>query len=225
MRLIFVRHGEPNYEKDCLTGLGRLQASAAGRRLKEDNIDFLCSSPMGRAVETAQLAAEALKMDSIDILPFMHEIYWGDKNGKEMFAGGNPWDIANELMERGEDICTADWENLPMFDQNIVGGYVWDVSVGIDEWLREYGYIRQDGYYICSNPRFADSTIALFCHGGSGTAAICHLLNLPFSQGCALLHMPFTGITILRFDNRPGILSMPSLELACDGRHISGVTL
>ena len=29
MRIIFVRHGHPNYRKDCLTELGHLQAKAA----------------------------------------------------------------------------------------------------------------------------------------------------------------------------------------------------
>ena len=28
MRIIFVRHGHPNYELDCLTPLGKLQAQA-----------------------------------------------------------------------------------------------------------------------------------------------------------------------------------------------------
>ena len=29
MRIVFVRHGEPDYEHDCLTETGRLQAQAA----------------------------------------------------------------------------------------------------------------------------------------------------------------------------------------------------
>ncbi len=34
MRIIFVRHGEPNYELDCLTETGKKQAEAAARRLE-----------------------------------------------------------------------------------------------------------------------------------------------------------------------------------------------
>ena len=33
MRLIFVRHGEPDYQKDCLTETGRIQAELAADRL------------------------------------------------------------------------------------------------------------------------------------------------------------------------------------------------
>ena len=32
MRIVFVRHGEPDYANDCLTALGREQAKAAALR-------------------------------------------------------------------------------------------------------------------------------------------------------------------------------------------------
>ena len=32
MRMIFVRHGHPDYKNDCLTDLGRKQAEAAADR-------------------------------------------------------------------------------------------------------------------------------------------------------------------------------------------------
>ena len=49
-----------------------------------------------------------------------------------------------------------------------------------------------------------------------------HILNLPFPYACALLHLEFTGITILRLDRHPGMQTLPCLELANDGRHIRG---
>ena len=33
MRIVFVRHGHPNYENDCLTPLGKQHAEAAAERL------------------------------------------------------------------------------------------------------------------------------------------------------------------------------------------------
>ena len=35
MRMVFVRHGEPDYEKDCLTEIGKKQAEAAAERSRE----------------------------------------------------------------------------------------------------------------------------------------------------------------------------------------------
>ena len=39
MRLILVRHGDPNYELDCLTELGHKQARIVAERLLEENIE------------------------------------------------------------------------------------------------------------------------------------------------------------------------------------------
>lgn len=57
MRIIFVRHGHPNYVKDCLTDLGHKQAAAAAKRLKEESIQKIYASSCGRAVETAEYTA------------------------------------------------------------------------------------------------------------------------------------------------------------------------
>ena len=53
MRMVFVRHGEPDYEKDCLTEIGKKQAEAAAERLEREGIAEIYASPMGRASETA----------------------------------------------------------------------------------------------------------------------------------------------------------------------------
>ena len=38
MRIIFVRHGHPDYEKNCLTEIGHKQAEAAAQGAEEDRI-------------------------------------------------------------------------------------------------------------------------------------------------------------------------------------------
>ena len=44
MRLIFVRHGDPNYEKDCLTAKGKEQAIKTAERLQEEKIKAIINS-------------------------------------------------------------------------------------------------------------------------------------------------------------------------------------
>ena len=46
MRLILVRHGDPDYDKDCLTELGHRQADIVAQRLLEEGIEEIYSSPM-----------------------------------------------------------------------------------------------------------------------------------------------------------------------------------
>ena len=73
MRIVFVRHGHPNYVDDCLTDLGKLQAEAASQKLIKEGIKEIYSSTCGRAFETAQVTADKLGLEVIP-LDFMREL-------------------------------------------------------------------------------------------------------------------------------------------------------
>ena len=73
MRIVFVRHGDPNYELDCLTPKGKLQAKAAAQRLLREGIEEVWSSIMGRAKETADAFSEASGLP-YKTLDFMREL-------------------------------------------------------------------------------------------------------------------------------------------------------
>ena len=56
MKLLFIRHGEPDYQLDCLTENGILQAQRLAARLeREEKIDKAYLSPMGRAQQTGEI--------------------------------------------------------------------------------------------------------------------------------------------------------------------------
>ena len=76
MRLIFIRHGHPDYKKDCLTELGHKHAQAMVKRLSDEKIDRIYSSSCGRAVETAQHLADARGMN-VTLCDFMREVKMG----------------------------------------------------------------------------------------------------------------------------------------------------
>ena len=52
MRLIFIRHGDPDYEKDSLTEKGRREAALLCGRLLRLDIGDIYVSPLGRARDT-----------------------------------------------------------------------------------------------------------------------------------------------------------------------------
>ena len=81
MRIIFVRHGHPNYVDDCLTPLGHRHAEAAALRLKDEGVSEIYSSTCGRAMETAQHTADLLGL-SVEGMDAFREINWGDENGQ-----------------------------------------------------------------------------------------------------------------------------------------------
>ena len=63
MLFFYVRHGDPTYDPNELTPLGKRQAEAVGKRLAVHGIDKIYSSTSNRAMQTAQPTCEILKKE------------------------------------------------------------------------------------------------------------------------------------------------------------------
>lgn len=222
MRIIIVRHGEPNYEKDCLTPLGIRQAKAVAKRLADEGIEEIYSSPMGRARETAQETADLLGFGEVKIVDFMHELAWGTVGGP-LYGDGHPWMISDEMVNEGWDLNRTDWKTHPGFINNRIVKEIEHVEEQTDFWLSTLGYQREGLYYRNVHEDDKQHAIALFCHGGSSTAMLARMLNLTFPYLCATLHLGHTGIATIRFTRRPGELCIPTMDLMGDERHKIGV--
>ena len=218
MRIILVRHGDPDYVKDCLTEKGKIQAEAAAERLMGEKIDAIWSSSCGRAYETALAFSRRSGIGPVRQLEFMREIRFG--YGEALYSTGNPWDETDRMSREGEEILIRNWQELPFFQGNAATEDVDKIAVETDNWMRELGYERDGLYYRCQRSDEKEYTVALFAHGGSGTAMLARLLNLPFFYLCGLIRMEHTAITIVRFEQKEGETGMPVLELCSDSRHI-----
>ncbi|MBQ8073477.1 MAG: histidine phosphatase family protein [Clostridia bacterium] len=215
MRIIFVRHGEPDYEKDCLTETGKLQAEAAARRLEREGISEIYASPMGRAAETAACTARRLNLP-VETLDFMHEISWG---GPGIPEEGHPWTVSDWMICRDDfDFYHDDWREHPSFKGNVAVRYLEDISGRFDQFLLRQGYRHEGTRFFCETDQA--KTIAVFSHGGSGACVLAHLLALPFPYVCTVLPYEFTSIIILEFPVRPGAFVHPRIELFNDAAHI-----
>ena len=219
MKILFIRHGHPNYEKNCLTELGQLHAAAAAQRLKNEGIEEIYSSPFGRAVETADHTARVLGLE-VKILEFMHEIIWGEP-GKELYKTGHPWSLADEMVKAGANLLDPNWrENSPFKDNLLIEHCDW-LNEELDKWLITMGYTREgNSYRVGANTK---RTIALFSHGGSSVAAIAHLMNLPMPFVDYALHPDYTSIIELELSDEEGTLTTPRFGLVHDAKHIEGL--
>ena len=222
MRIIFVRHGHPDYAHDCLTELGRKHAAAAALRLQDEGIEAIYSSTHGRAMETASHLAEALHLP-VTGCEFMREINWGSVDGEPLFADGHPWDTADRMVAQGESLVDPDWQNSETFRRNRVVQCVEKVAAGTDAWLATLGYTREGLYYRAGKD--TKRTIAAFGHGGASTAILAHLFNLPFPFVTSTMGPDYTGITIVELPDVEGALVKPRLEMLNDARHIRGLTV
>lgn len=216
MRIIFVRHGEPDYEHDCLTETGKRQAAAAARRLAPEGISAIYSSPNGRARNTAEYTAEMLNLP-ITVLDYMHEISWG---GPGLPDRGHPWGLAETMIdEENFDFFRQDWRQHPFWKQNIALTYYDMISEKIDAFLLGRGYRHEGNRFLCEGG--GKETIAFFSHGGSGACVLSHLLSLPFPYVCTVLPYFYTSVSILEFPSREGAYVHPRLELFNDILHLS----
>lgn len=214
MRIVFVRHGEPDYVHDCLTEAGRRQAAAAAERMAGEGISEIYASPCGRASETAAFTARRLGLP-VTTVDYMREISWG---GPGIPEDGHPWTLGDRLLESDFDFRADDWREHPYFRDNAATRHFRDISARIDGFLEGFGYRHRSSSFLCETD--AERTVALFSHGGSGACALAHLLALPFPYVAAMMPYDFTSVTILAFPVAKGAAVHPRLELFNDCAHI-----
>ena len=220
MRMIFVRHGDPNYRLDCLTELGHLQAEAAAERLADERIERIFASTCGRATETAQHIAARHGL-AVEPLEFMREIGWDTLSGCPLPSNGHPWSVADYMVAHGECINNPLWATEEPFCRDAVTERALRVGREIDALLAALGYAREGGYYRIQ--KASDLTYILVSHGGSGSAALAHIFDLPFPYVCGRLHPDFTSVSIVSFSGDTGELVAPRIDLLNDARHIVGL--
>lgn len=216
MRIIFVRHGHPDYKLDCLTELGRRQAQAVARRLEGERINRICSSTMGRAMETADYIAR-LKSMEVEHYDFMREIEWGPADG-EINLSDDYFDVET----RGESLLNPNWMKEEPFCRNKVVGYIEAMAENLDKWLEQFGYFREGDYYRVKGG--SAESVVMVSHGGSSTAALSRLFNLPYPLMRKIIAPYLTAVTIVSLRGEDGSLILPYFEIANDTRHVAGIT-
>lgn len=223
MRMIFVRHGDPNYGKDILTPLGHKQAEAAGERLSGETVSKFFSSPCGRALETAEHIAKWVNFpkEEIRVLPFMREISWGATEGEQLYLKGHPWYAVDHMIENGKSIIDGSWREDDLFKRNKATAICETVGEEFDRFLTELGLTREGDYYRIGD--LTDETYILTSHGGSSSAVLAHIFNMPLPFILNFIHPEMTAITVISFAGEKGTLTAPRAEIFNDARHIEGI--
>lgn len=226
MRIVFIRHGDPNYEKDCLTPLGKKEALVVAKRLKKigteepaAKIKKIYSSPLGRARQTADAAAKILRLD-IETLDYMKEISW---SGDDLPCGGHPWTLSGWLVDKENfDFAKKDWRTHPYFKDNQARLDCQNIAAGIDQFLSRYGYRHEGNRFFCEGG--TEETVAIFAHGGSIACVFAHLMGMPLPYALSSMFLAHTSISVLNFPFKPGEWIHPILELFNDAAHIVPLT-
>ena len=220
MRMIFIRHGDPDYEHDTLTQKGWREAKLLAERVAGWKITDLYVSPLGRAQDTASLSLKALGRTA-RTLPWLRE-FRAPVNDPKRGDGVIPWDF-----------YPGDWTRIPqMYDKDgfadtpiMKSGHVKEefaqVCRGLDALLEEYGYVREGNLYRTDAGKAADrdATIVLFCHMGVTLYLMGHLLGIsPVALTSGFFLAP-TSVTVLASEERENGLAY--FRCQTGGRYVS----
>lgn len=244
MKLIFIRHGEPNYNNDSLTTNGLKEAQALANRVSSWKVTQFYVSPMGRAKETAAPTLKRINREAITldyIREFSYHIH-------DPFANrdGIPWDFAPSYWTSSKEMFELD-DSFSKFDclkddERIKTNYNKTIEQ-FDKLLESYGYIRENRYYrnINMEERFLSNTVGpnneildlgryentddeptlvFFCHLGIICVILSHLLNIPFETLAHGFFIPTTSVTVLSTEERWSNEAYFRVQTIGDTRHL-----
>ena len=168
MQLIFIRHGEPNYEIDSLTEAGWREARLLAARIVREKwpvTDIFCS-PLGRAQATAQPTLEALGR-SAETMPWLREFGCGEfvpPDGNKD-TKGVPWDFFPSYWTADPRFGDREhWMETPamqMQPERIEARFA-EVTDGVDGVLARYGYVREKCCYRVAADAKRDAVLVFF---------------------------------------------------------------
>ncbi|MCQ2386937.1 MAG: phosphoglycerate mutase family protein [Clostridia bacterium] len=176
MRILFIRHGEPDYKNCCLTKKGEKESEILSHLLVNEKIDYMYTSPLNRAMLTAIPTENKINKKCV-VLDWLREFHYRIKlSGEE--RDRLIWDYMPKFYcENPELRDEKKWCDFDFMKQGQIKQAYEYVTKSFDEFLTNHGYKRNEkGYYdvIKSNK----DTIAFFCHFGIESVLISRLINI-----------------------------------------------
>jgi probable phosphoglycerate mutase len=200
MKLIFIRHGDPDYANDTLTEKGRREAELLSRRVSRWEVkDFYCS-PLGRAKDTAAYSMEKMNRTPV-ICDWLQEFYYpvlDPVTGQKRIA----WDFMPAYWTEQKELYDKDkWIDTPLMKtgEEFQQAYR-DVCSGIDRILMEHGYERLGNYYQAVQPN--KDTVVIFCHLGVTFVMMSHILGISAPVLWQQFFIAPTSVTVLATEER-----------------------
>lgn len=202
MKLLLIRHGDPDYAIDSLTEKGHTEAKLLSGRIAAMNIKEYYMSPLGRAQKTAGYTLEKAGRTA-EVLDWAREfdVLIDDGSGGKRIA----WDMLPENWTQIPEYYDKDkWSDVQIMKDAEMKAGIAKVHNGLDAVLERHGYKREGNFYraVKSN----EDTIALFCHFGVTCVMLSHLLGVsPMVLWHGTMAAPTSVTTLVTEERREGI--------------------
>ena len=200
MKIIIIRHAEPDYEKNTLTAHGFTEAEALSEAYKDFQFDEAYTSPLNRAKYTAEIFLKnhpdkklvqkdwLVEMDTPIHVPYVdHSVL--------------PWDflpqhfVNEKPFFQGDKYFSSKWLQSGAIQKRYD-----EAAQGLDEILASNGYVRDGKLYKATHSN--TKTILIFCHLGTMAVLMSHLLHVPYIFFAQHFECQTTGVTTLVTEER-----------------------
>ncbi len=206
MVLYIIRHGDPDYEHNTITPYGHKEAQALSEYFDKIAFDRVYTSPLGRAKDTASYTCKRQGITPV-VLPWAEESmdymrpYAHDAECTYRFSTAEG--IADFVDYHAED-------RSPTLER---------LATHADALLAELGYVREGAHYRVETDK--EETVALFCHGGFGTALTAYLLGMPAALGFVSMFMSTSSYNVITLRNHESGFTHPRLIRFGDTTHLT----
>lgn len=204
MKLLIIRHGDPDYSIDSLTEKGWKEAEYLSEKMARLDVKTFYVSPLGRAKDTASCTLKKMNRTAEEkewLREFAPQINRPDTGDRKKVA----WDwLPQDWMMEEKFFRYDSWYDVPVMQEaHVKEEYDWVVN-SFDEILAEHGYRREGHYYRVEKAN--NDTLVFFCHFGVECVLLSHLMNaspMVLWHGCCAA--PSSVTTVVTEERREGI--------------------
>lgn len=200
MKLIIVRHAEPDYSIDSLTEKGWREAQLLSERLSKLDVAAFYCSPLGRAKDTASFTLEKMNR-SAKTLSWLREFSAKVKiNGETKGA----WDrLPDEWTDNVDFYIPDKWIKTPIMQSGNVERKYKQVCRGVDKLLAKHGYVHDGNVFKVENSNH--DTVVLFCHFGVECVILSHIFGCsPMVLWHNFVALPSSVTTLITEERKQG---------------------
>lgn len=212
MKLIFIRHADPDYDLDSLTPTGWREAEALAEHLSSMEVAEYFVSPLGRARATASPTMQRIGAEAT-VLPWLTEFtHRTPSKPSYPLSSEVPWDWRPlEWTVRPRFFDREQWAGEAEMEESNIGHHYRTVCHAFDAFLAERGYERSGRMYRTLLGH--TETYVFFCHLGSMGILLSHLLNIsPMIMWHSFAPAPSSITTVVTEERQKGHVSMRLLS-------------
>ncbi|MDF2485070.1 MAG: hypothetical protein K0R46_1238 [Herbinix sp.] len=203
MKLIIIRHADPDYVQDSLTEKGWIEAELLSNMISKMDVKAFYVSPLGRAKDTASVTLKKMNREA-KVLSWLRE-FNAPIIDKESGDKRIPWDwLPSDWTTVDEYYDKNLWHTTSAMRSGNVIDEATFVNSGLDELLKEHGYQHEGNLFRAVRPN--NDTVVLFCHFGVECIILGHLLGIsPMVLWHGFCAAPSSVTTLITEERREGV--------------------